>query len=45
MGQKNMLNLEFSWGRWNGQDVEAMLQPMQIVATRLGGSFISRTSI
>ncbi|KAH9896908.1 hypothetical protein C8Q73DRAFT_642067 [Cubamyces lactineus] len=36
MGQKQFLNLEFSWGRWNGDDVKDMLDPMQVVATRLG---------
>ena len=36
MSQKAMLNLEFSWGRWNGDDVQEMLEPMQIVATRIG---------
>ncbi|CDO75856.1 hypothetical protein BN946_scf184833.g7 [Trametes cinnabarina] len=36
MSQKQFLNLEFSWGRWNGDDVRDMLEPMQILATRLG---------
>lgn len=36
MSQKQMLNLEFTWGRWNGDDVQEMLEPMQIAATRLG---------
>ncbi|KAI0777718.1 hypothetical protein BD413DRAFT_519071 [Trametes elegans] len=36
MSQKQFLNLEFSWGRWNGDDIKDMLEPMQIVATRLG---------
>lgn len=36
MGQKQFLNLEFSWGRWNGDDIKDMLEPLQIVATRLG---------
>ncbi|KAI1798167.1 hypothetical protein LXA43DRAFT_979068 [Ganoderma leucocontextum] len=36
MGQKQMLNFEFSWGRWCAKDVEGMLEPMQIVVTRLG---------
>ncbi|KAH9849321.1 hypothetical protein C2E23DRAFT_870653 [Lenzites betulinus] len=35
MGQKQFLNVEFSWGRWNGDDIKDMLEPMQIVATRL----------
>ncbi|EIW51294.1 uncharacterized protein TRAVEDRAFT_54686 [Trametes versicolor FP-101664 SS1] len=36
MGQKQFLNLEFSWGRWNGDDIKDMLEPLQIIATRLG---------
>ncbi|KAI0635211.1 hypothetical protein C8Q77DRAFT_1106698 [Trametes polyzona] len=36
MSQKQFLNLEFSWGRWNGDDIKDMLEPMQAVATRLG---------
>ncbi|KAL7284167.1 hypothetical protein ACG7TL_001449 [Trametes sanguinea] len=36
MAQKQFLNLEFSWGRWNGDDIRDMLEPMQILATRLG---------
>lgn len=36
MGQKQFLNLEFSWGRWNGDDIKDLLEPLQIVATRLG---------
>ena len=36
MGQKQMLNFEFSWGRWCAEDVEGMLEPMQIVVTRMG---------
>ncbi|KAI0360638.1 hypothetical protein OH77DRAFT_1418621 [Trametes cingulata] len=36
VAQKQFLNLEFSWGRWNGDDVKDMLEPMQIVAIRLG---------
>ncbi|KAI0826576.1 hypothetical protein BC628DRAFT_1419081 [Trametes gibbosa] len=35
LGQKQFLNLEFSWGRWNGDDIKELLEPMQIVATRL----------
>ena len=40
MAQKQMLNLEFSWGRWNGEDVQAMLEPIQILATRLSTRFV-----
>ncbi|KAM5537128.1 hypothetical protein V8D89_009274 [Ganoderma adspersum] len=36
MSQKQMLDFEFSWGRWCAEDVEGMLEPMQIVVTRLG---------
>ncbi|TFK82815.1 hypothetical protein K466DRAFT_666286 [Polyporus arcularius HHB13444] len=36
MSQKQMLNLEFTWGRWNGDDVQEMLEPIQILASRLG---------
>ena len=36
MGQKAVLNFEFTWGRWCAKDVEGMLEPMQIVVTRLG---------
>ncbi|KAI0371992.1 hypothetical protein BV20DRAFT_940807 [Pilatotrama ljubarskyi] len=36
VAQKQFLNLEFSWGRWNGDDVKDMLEPMQMVAIRLG---------
>ncbi|KAI0746793.1 hypothetical protein C8Q80DRAFT_1220068 [Daedaleopsis nitida] len=36
VSQKQMLDLEFSWGRWNGEDVQGMLEPMQPLAVRLG---------
>ena len=36
MAQKQMLNLEFSWGRWSALDVQGMLEPMQILTARLG---------
>ncbi|KAI8970891.1 hypothetical protein BD414DRAFT_501521 [Trametes punicea] len=36
MSQKQFLNLELSWGRWNGDDIKDMLEPMQMLTTRLG---------
>ncbi|TBU59289.1 hypothetical protein BD310DRAFT_976680 [Dichomitus squalens] len=35
MAQKQMLNLEFSWGRWSAGDVQGMLGPMQTLMARL----------
>ncbi|KAI0764943.1 hypothetical protein C8Q74DRAFT_1430417 [Fomes fomentarius] len=36
VSQKQMLSIEFSWGRWNGEDVQEMLEPMLTLVTRLG---------
>ncbi|KAI0646345.1 hypothetical protein C8Q79DRAFT_909612 [Trametes meyenii] len=36
MAQKHFLNLEFSWGRWNGDDIKDLLEPISTVATRMG---------
>ena len=31
-----LVNLEFSWGRWNGDDIKALEEPLLAVVTRGG---------
>ncbi|OBZ77446.1 Uncharacterized protein C57A7.05 [Grifola frondosa] len=33
--QKGFLNLELSWGRWNGDDIIELMDPLFIVASRI----------
>ncbi|KAH9919972.1 uncharacterized protein BXZ73DRAFT_52330 [Epithele typhae] len=35
LASKQFLGVEFSWGRWNGEDVAEIMSPLMVVALRL----------
>ena len=35
-GQLPMLNLEFSWGKWSGDDIKTLEKPLGNVVGRVG---------
>ena len=36
MAKSGFINLEFSWGRWNGDDVRSLEEPLMALVTRAG---------
>jgi len=36
MAKSVFINLEFSWGRWNGDDVRSLEAPLMALVTRVG---------
>jgi hypothetical protein len=37
MASSGLINLEFTWGKWNGDDVRGLEDPLMGVVTRAGG--------
>ncbi len=33
------IGAEFSWGKWNAEDVTGLQKPLMVIASRFGGYF------
>jgi hypothetical protein len=36
MAKSGFINLEFNWGRWNGDDVRSLEEPLVALVVRVG---------
>ncbi|KAH9950803.1 hypothetical protein B0H21DRAFT_721769 [Amylocystis lapponica] len=39
-GQLQFINLEFTWGKWNGDDIKALCKPLQAVVSKIAGAHV-----